>query len=247
MSELTPDAIRAVCVVVPAHDEEELLERCLSSVRASAAALSAARPPVPTCVVVVLDSCTDGSAAIAARCADHVVTTDARSVGVARALGVRRATALSPGVPLARVWVASTDADTVVPPDWLTCQVAAADAGADLVLGPVRPDPGDTPPDALAAWRREGPDAVSADGSVHGANLGVRLDAYLRAGGFLAYAEHEDVALVRALDAAGARRAVGVAAVTSGRTNGRSPGGFAGYLRLLADACAEAPPLVSEA
>ena len=68
---------------------------------------------------------------------------------------------------------------------------------------------------------------------MHGANLGVRADAYLAAGGFRTVAEHEDVGLVETLRAAGApidstdRAPV----TTSARSTGRVPGGFAGYLR----------------
>ena len=64
----------------------------------------------------------------------------ARRAGVAAGLAVTSA-----GRPLERTWVASTDADSVVPAHWLTSQLAAADAGADLVLGTVRPDPADAP------------------------------------------------------------------------------------------------------
>jgi thymidine phosphorylase len=63
---------------------------------------------------------------------------------------------------------------------------------------------------------------------VHGANLGVSAEAYLRAGGFQALACSEDVALVEALKASGARIAWSAAprVTTSARTNARARGGF---------------------
>ena len=46
-------------------------------------------------------------------------------------------------VPAAAVWVASTDADTVVPPGWLVQQVGAADAGAHFARVHINGEDGD--------------------------------------------------------------------------------------------------------
>ena len=46
-------AVERVVVVVPAHDEQELLDECLRALQLSAHAI-----PVPTELVVVLDACT---------------------------------------------------------------------------------------------------------------------------------------------------------------------------------------------
>ncbi len=224
-------SLRAVAVVVPAHDEQELLGRCLRAVAGAVAALAEAYPLVTTTTLVVLDACTDGTAGVAARSGVPTVVTAAQRVGTARREGVRAAVARHGPVPAAQVWVASTDADTVVPPGWLVHQVAAADAGAGLVVGAVRPDPRDLDPATYAAWLlRHGPGHAVA---VHGANLGVRLDAYDAAGGFLPVEEHEDVLLVAALRAGGVREVPGLTALTSGRRYGRVGRGFAGYLRDL--------------
>jgi hypothetical protein len=51
-------AVRAVGVVVPARDEQDLVVECLRSVRRSLAALP---PSVDTAVTVVLDRCTDAT------------------------------------------------------------------------------------------------------------------------------------------------------------------------------------------
>ena len=58
--------IERVAVVIPAHDEEDHLGQALLAVQRSADALHRVRPDVDTRVTVVLDSCTDGSAAITA-------------------------------------------------------------------------------------------------------------------------------------------------------------------------------------
>lgn len=226
-----PVPVRAVVVVVPAHDEEELLGRCLTAVATAVGALREAYPLLGTATLVVLDSCTDGTAEVAARAGVFTLPVDVRSVGTARHEGVRAAVGALPPTPAGAVWVASTDADTVVPPGWLVQQVAAADAGAGLVVGAVVPDRRDLDPTTYAAWLlRHGPTAPVA---VHGANLGVRLAAYDAVGGFAPVVEHEDVLLVRALRETGVSEVPGLPALTSGRRHGRVGRGFAGYLRDL--------------
>lgn len=223
---MTPPLTR-VLVVVPVHDEEVLLPECLAALQ-----ITAADVDLPVDVVVVLDDCTDGSADIARSTDVHVLEVADGAVGAARAEGVRAGLALHDDDP-ATVWIACTDADTVVPFHWLRAQRALADDGADVVLGTVRPDPRDLTERQLAAWRATRVPG-RPNGHVHGANLGIRADAYLRVGGFAPLVEHEDVELVARL-----RRDPGVAVVasdatdvvTSGRTTGRTPGGYAGYLR----------------
>ena len=224
--------IEAVLVVVPAHDEEELLGRCLTSVAAAAAQLRTARPAVLVETMVVLDRCRDGSEAVAAQHPVEVLRIDAACVGVARARGVEQAARTCADLDPARVWVASTDADTTVSSTWLTQQVDAAEAGAHLVVGRVEPDTADLDGRVHAAWHRLHP-AAGDSHHVHGANLGIRLDAYELAGGFPPLREHEDAVLVAAARRLGLRVASGTTAVTSGRLQGRAGGGFAGYLRRL--------------
>ena len=109
-------------VVIPAHNEAVRLPGCLAAVRAAAARL-----PVPVRTVVVLDACDDGSAEIIGRCscAVHVVTVDARNVGAARAAGFAAAQSLCGETDPARIWYATTDADSRVDPDWLVRQMTS--------------------------------------------------------------------------------------------------------------------------
>ncbi|KZX22516.1 glycosyltransferase [Rathayibacter tanaceti] len=136
----------------------------------------------------------------------------------------------SVATPAERVWIASTDADTVVPRDWLAAHVEHA-RWHDVLLGTVRPDPADLSPGAYARWRdiRAREESI---GSIHGANLGVRASAYLAAGGFGSEPLHEDVLLVERLRACGAR--IGATdrgeVVTSGRRDNRVEGGYGRYL-----------------
>ncbi len=222
-------------MVVPARDEEELLPGCLDSVAHAQDVLRAAHPDVPTRVFVVLDACRDGSAAVVAARPDVVaVTSLAGNVGAARALGVDAAARWAAATTDGPLWVAGTDADSVVPPNWLLAQVEMAALGRDLVVGTVTPRVTDLPADVLAAWRAAH-DPRDGHPHVHGANLGFSWRAYEHVGGFAPLPVHEDVALVAAIREAGfdwlATGAIPV--TTSGRRTARAPHGFAGYLEDL--------------
>ena len=71
------------------------------------------------------------------------------------------------------------------------------------------------------------------NGHTHGANLGLRASTYLAVRGFDPVDEHEDVRLVEACRRLGASVVASDAAevLTSGRFVGRTPAGYAGYLR----------------
>lgn len=235
------DAIRHVVVVVPVRNEEELLAGCVGRIRLAMDRLETAWPGTTAALTLVLDACTDGSAAIARAVAAQdgrieVLEADYGSVGAARAAGTAAALERvrdSTGV-MDTVWIACTDADTLVPENWLTAFVGLANTGADAVTGTVEPDPSQLDAERLADWhyRHRSSSEVAP---VHGANLGMRASAYLAAGGFRSMAEHEDVRLVEDLRSSGAivRSSRAVHAVTSGRLEGRTPGGFAGYLAAL--------------
>jgi hypothetical protein len=130
------------------------------------------------------------------------------------------------------LWIACTDADSIVPADWLVAQLGYARAGAEMVLGTVVPDPDELAAGLLAAWRLR---HTNGDGHphVHGANMGIRGDMYLTAGGFQDVSTHEDLLLSVSVRSAGGRiLSVGAnPVITSGRTEGRAPGGMAHYLQ----------------
>lgn len=181
-------------VIVAARNEERELDACLQSL------WRAARWPAlggeSVLVVVVLDSCTDRSAAVARHAGVQTVSLQARNVGRARAAGADLALARG-----AR-WLAFTDADTLVAPNWLHAQLSL---GSEAVCGTVgMHDWGDYGAAMRPHYAKTYNDA---DGHhhIHGANLGLSADAYRRAGGFPPLAGSEDVALVEALQAAGVR------------------------------------------
>ncbi|MFE1646947.1 glycosyltransferase [Microbacterium sp. P01] len=226
---MSTDVIRAVAVVIPVHDEAALLHRCLLAVRA---AVREVDPSVQVIVRVVLDDCTDQSPALvrAHRLVGLPIT--ANAVGRARAVGTASALQALRGIPRESIWTAHTDGDSEVPAGWLTTQLAAAHRGADVFLGTVRPDFAD-----LTAAHREHWIETHAGGrgvgNVHGANLGIRASTYLAAGGFASVTEHEDAQLVASCRRRGARIAASGRAevLTSGRLFGRTPGGYAAFVR----------------
>ncbi|MFC7848683.1 glycosyltransferase [Arthrobacter sp. NPDC057388] len=240
---MTPDSsgpvIRRVEVVMPVHDEEHHLGAALTALRAATEALAQQRPSVAAGITVVLDHCTDRSREIADRFAGscqgvRVLRRRFRNAGASRAAGAAAAIRdLGSGL-LESTWLANTDADSRVPADWLVRQLPFADAGWDVVLGSVEPDPAGTDPELLRRWRLRHP-LEERHGHVYGANLGVRASAYRQAGGFPPLRSSEDRALVEQLR----RKGFAVIAtdstrvLTSGRTAARAPHGFGSYLRAL--------------
>jgi len=232
--------ISAVGVVVPARDERRRIGRC---VRAVVAAMRALPPWFDVSVCVVADRCRDDTArrAEAVLGSGRVVVNHAdRTIGEVRDLGCGHVLTVLGGHDPAEVLLLCTDADSVVAPDWASQHVRVIDSGVHATAGTIelagRP--------ALPPMVAERYTAVVADaggpeghGNVYGANLAVRADAYLAAGGFGAVASGEDRALWQRLGDGGYRRRYVVEPVvrTSARRHGRAPGGLADLLRALHD------------
>jgi hypothetical protein len=224
------DGIRAaavVGVVMPVHDEEELLPGALEGVEQAVGALPSA---TPCRVVVVLDGCRDGSSAVAhawaSRVGALVIVREYRSVGTARRAGIETLFSLWPDVQPPKIWMATTDADSRVPQDWLRVQLEAHCSGSDLWAGRVRVV--EECPVALQ-WK----EAYAAERRpIHGASLGFSGPLYERIGGFRCLRSGEDRDFHRRALAAGFRVTYDrrAAVTTSTRRTGRAPGGFASVL-----------------
>lgn len=215
-------------ILIPVHNEEALLGECLQ-----AAMIAACHPGLlgeTVVIVAVLDSCSDRSAEITRAYQVHSLHVQARNVGHVRGVGARHL--LNQGAR----WIACTDADSRVAPDWLVAQLALK---ADAVCGTVTVD----------AWSEDfGPAAQvryhqayqARDGHrhIHGANLGFSAAAYIQAGGFEPLACHEDVQLVLQLERSGACIAWSHSpqVITSARLDCRAQGGFGDYLKGLVHA-----------
>ena len=149
---MTATDVTTVVVVVPVHNEAELLDRCLTALGEAVA--TAAGRGIRCVVRIVLDDCTDGSALIAAAHPFPTMVISAAGVGDARARGVEAAMREVGGVPPRRVWIANTDADSAVPANWIVTQCDLAANGADVFVGTVRPDFADLSPRHRRHWLR---------------------------------------------------------------------------------------------
>jgi cellulose synthase/poly-beta-1,6-N-acetylglucosamine synthase-like glycosyltransferase len=223
-----------VGVVIPARNEESGIERCIRSVLASCDACAGSDE---SWIVVVADCCTDRTAELARRILDGqgtVIECSIGSPGAVRRTGVAEVLRHFDGKDPGRVWLANTDADTHVPRDWIDTHLRHADANAEAVAGIIQLDPEGLRDDVKEMFSRTY--ELASNGThahVHGANLGVRADAYLDVGGWSDLAVAEDHCLWRRLMHRGWRllSPVGSVVLTSGRLEGRASGGFADALR----------------
>ncbi|MGE7413328.1 glycosyltransferase [Methylobacterium tarhaniae] len=249
------------CIVaVPVRNEVDRIGACLRALAAQdgigADALG---------IVLFLNNCTDGTAqAVAALAPDlrlplRVIARDREGAhaGWARREAMEAAAAWLEETAPDGV-ILTTDADSRVPPDWVARNLAALARGADAVAGRFVLDAAEAArlPDALhARGRLEGAyeallvaleaaiDPVAHDpwprhATRSGASLAVCLPAYRAAGGMPALPAGEDRAFVAALARAEARvrHAPDIVVVTSGRLDGRAPGGAADTMRQRCEA-----------
>ena len=225
--------ITHIVVVIPARDEQETIARAIASVVNASQGYSVD-------IIVVADGCSDETEIRAkqALCGGGaVVRGNWRCVGAARRVGVAFGLIRSPAAD-AQTWIASTDADGVVPPDWLTIQLQLAEEEAVAVAGIVDLACESTA-DHMFAERFAATYETYDDGShphVHAANMGVRADAYLAVGGWPRAHRSEDRLLWTRLESAGYNvvSTVDLSIRTSARRQGRVPLGFAASLASLA-------------
>lgn len=215
-------------IVIPARNEEETIVEAISHVKK---ALHEARQK--GFLVVVCDSCTDRTrdlAASALRGTEGLVIEAAyENVGAARDWGTQVGLEYFPETR----WVAFTDADTYVDPDWLSRQVTLFNLGWEAYFGRVAFD-------ATTDLLRKFAEAyhLQTHKRVHGANMGLSRLAYQKAGGVPRLSAHEDRVLSEILDAAGSRIYWDETPTvkTSIRMEGRAPEGFAVTLNRFAQA-----------
>ena len=228
----------SVGIVIPAQNEEATIERCIRSVLASC---DASERCGEAWMVLVADRCTDRTREFAryalgcgSRPRGEVLLSTAGSPGTARRLGAAAVMHHFQTRDPRRLWLANTDADTHVPLDWISTHLEHADANAGAVAGIVELDTRGLRADVRELYRSTyelAPDGTHTH--VHGANLGVRADAYLDAGGWSDVTVAEDHCLWGRLQGRGWRVRSPSASVvlTSGRLQGRAKGGFADTLR----------------
>ncbi|TWD44622.1 glycosyltransferase family 2 protein [Pseudomonas sp. SJZ131] len=208
-------------VVIPGHNEEHHISACLTSVLSAAAHPALAGQRV--CVVVVLDDCADQTGQIVATHGVSGIEVCFQNVGKARATGADHL--LAAGAE----WLSFTDADTVVPHDWLARQI---ELKAYAVCGTVEVDSWNIHGDLVRSKYMKLYQFIENHRHIHGANLGLSAESYRNAGGFQHLTAHEDVHLVADLKRVGAH-IVWTATnpvITSARKDYKCRGGFGEYL-----------------
>lgn len=237
-----PSAELRAVVVVPARDEEQRIGACLDAL-----ATQVEIDPVAYEVIVVLDACGDGTedqVELARRRWPQlrllILPGPGRGAGPARATGMDVGCARLESVGGGAGLLATTDADSVVAPDWIARQLEAVGAGAEAIGGEILLDPGEAERLPGAAIRGRDADLVerirlaqSRGPAEHahfaGASIGLTPGAYRRAGGMGWLAALEDQELEDRLVAAGIaiHRPRPVRVTTSARTDGRAERGLA--------------------
>jgi hypothetical protein len=277
-----PTQCRALAVV-PARNEEAALPATLAALRRQRSLDGSPLPPCTYGVLLLLNNCTDGSRAVAEThaathphprlqiAACHLLPGEAH-VGTARRILMDAACVLfeSHANPSAPRVILSTDADTLVAPDWIAANLREIDQGADAVGGAIdllpedlaALDPGtrlayerDRRLQALVARFESILDPDPADPwprhlQHFGASLACTAEIYRRAGGLPAVQPLEDVAFVDRLRTVDARlrHSPAVRIQTSARLEGRAQVGLSGQLRLWREeAAAGLPQMVDSA
>ena len=223
-------------VVLPVHNEEELLPAALSALDRALSHVSGLS--VAFGITIVLDACTDTSHDLASAWqqdpdspwsgAIDIIEADVGNVGQARQIGFEALLSRWSDVDPGDIWLATSDADSEVPRNWISSQLAMRSEGGQVWAGAV----------AVTDWsgRREGT-AEMWEASyeaefipIHGANFGIDTRRSIeRAGGFAGLQTGEDRDLFERTLALGA--VIGhdprVRVVTSSRRVARAPRGFA--------------------
>jgi len=238
------DQTKRVVVAIPVRNEAERIATCL-------AALARQCSP-PDDILLLLNNCTDDTLPIcqaaqktlpSIRIIERTLTGALSSAGEARRLALEFAVSMSgDGVIL------TTDADAVVPDNWVTENLRAIMHGAEAVCGKAIIDPQDEatlPPHLHADHMREELCITALDALDNalnpdpqdpwprhqqrsGASIAVTAQALRRAGGPPHVAQGEDRALIEKLRYCDAAvRHADITVTVSGRLLGRATGGMA--------------------
>ena len=270
-----PRAGCVLSVVIPVRDEEESLPATLAALASQRDVVGSALDSDRFEIILLVNNSVDGSAMAARACARqhpalalHIVEVELPEceahVGRARQLLMDTAAArLGPfGV------IATTDADTVVAPDWIAMTLAEIEAGVDAVSGRILVDPTGFAQRDPHAYRfhlrdvtyrylvteleaRLAPDPFDPwprHFQHFGPSMAVTVETYRRAGGMPPLPSLEDVAFYGALRRISARirHSPAVRVVTSARPTGRTSFGFAVQLGRWSQMGARSEPVMVE-
>lgn len=246
-----PEEKLLISVVVPAHNEERLVGACLEAL-----ATQENISPEEYEVILVLDNCADATELRAREIWNtypglrlSFLEGPGEGAGHARRVGMDAACQRLLDLRKPSALIASSDADTVVAPDWLSTQLAHAARGARAIGGRIELAPEESLPEDVALWRESRGTArhqnllTESNGSstnvlehwqFSGASLSLTAEVYREIGGLEPLAALEDEYLERVLKQRGVQieRPLAVKVKTSARQNGRADRGLARDLAL---------------
>ncbi len=244
-------------VAVPIRNECQRVAACLQSLAGQVGVT-----PRSLGILLFLNNCTDGTADVVASVIPDLpwpirvldVTSDRATAGWARRCAMEAGARWLEESGARDGVILTTDADSRVGAEWVERNLACIAAGADAVAGRISLDCAEAGllPDSLHARGRleaqyeallteigarldpEPGDHWPCHWTNSGATLAVRRKVYDAVGGMPALRNGEDRAFTAAVQAAGyaVRHAPEIMVVTSGRLDGRAPGGAADTMRL---------------
>lgn len=258
LSAVTRRTSARFCICVPARNEEERLPRLLQAL-----AEQDVEGSIP--VAICINNTTDASTEVVATVGQRYRNRLSLSVDVVEFppdlahAGSARACALAAGwerlVPADGVLI-TTDADARPPANWVSANLAAIAAGADIVGGRLVLDEDERTPPGVAASRqlwdrywaavRKIEDEIDPcpwdppprHGDHTGGSLAITCEMYRRSGGVPLIASGEDRALVEAAIIAGGRlvHPLDIWTRVSARLDGRATNGMAEMMKRVSDA-----------
>lgn len=161
-----------VSVVIPALNEEGMIEECLNSIRGQ---------DVPVELILIDNGSVDKTPEIAGRIADHVHIKPGLTLAEMRDFGARAATGDI---------IATTDADCIAPSDWLSSLIKPFDDPKVVAVGGViRPLNVNVFSNFYCLLSSI---MQSMFGFFQGANMAYRKDAFLRSPGYASAKRAED-------------------------------------------------------
>jgi glucosyl-3-phosphoglycerate synthase len=239
-----PNPALRLCVVVPARNEEQLIGSCL---RALAEQEGVSYDEYE--ILLVLDHCTDGTQVRARDVAAsypalrlYSLDGPKKGSGHARRVGMENASNRLHAVGRPQALISSTDGDTVVAPDWISAQLAAAERGARAIGGRIELADNGSLPKALLEWHVSRGDSryrkllselEPSERTEHwqfsGASMALTAAVYRKVGGLESRDTLEDEQLECVLRRHGVpiERLLSVRVATSARLVGRAGQGLA--------------------
>jgi len=245
----SPNPALRACVIVPARDEEDLIETCL---KALATQERVAHHEYE--VLLILDRCTDETEERAREIGRvhtslklHFLDGPGEGSGPARRVGMDAACSRLLQVGRPQGIIACTDADTLVAPDWLAAQLLAVSEGARAIGGRIElADDGSLPEHVRRRHAEEGllrhehllsdPDGEAQHWQFSGASMTLTAAVYTQVGGLEPLTALEDEHLEKALrhHDVPIHRLLSVRVATSPRLVGRASRGLSYDLAKMA-------------